>query len=381
MIWFWLIAAAASAVTGLLLTSRAAAAARAAATPVEPPAVAVHRRQLAELDELATRGLIAGDDLAAARAEAARRLLNAAETAPPVERPGSPAVRRVLAAVSVAVGLAALGLYLLVGRAGLPDQPYQARLTGWLAEAKSPQGRLTLPEAVAVLRSMVARRPEDPTGWYRLGQLQMQAGEAGEASRAFARAARLSPKTPDFEIAYGMAVMAYSEGKVTADALAAFRRALALDPASGPARYFIGRSRIADGDVKGGLDDWRALAGSLPAGDPNHASLLTEIAQVEQAGGLPPPAADTVAPPQAQAAAPGAGGQQAFIHAMVDRLAKRLQASPDDPDGWARLVRSYGVLKDAAAQDKALARARQLFARRPDALAAIEAAARSAPAR
>jgi cytochrome c-type biogenesis protein CcmH len=65
---------------------------------------------------------------------------------------------------------------------------------------------------------------------------------------------------------------------------------------------------------------------------------------------------------------------------MVDRLAARLQASPDDPDGWARLVRSYGVLNDGAAQAKALARARRLFAKRPDALAAIEAAARPAHA-
>jgi cytochrome c-type biogenesis protein CcmH len=109
--------------------------------------------------------------------------------------------------------------------------------------------------------------------------------------------------------------------------------------------------------------------------------VLAQIDEVEKAGGLPPPAAEAQAQAQAQAQTrpggePAAGGQQAFIHAMVDRLAARLQASPDDPDGWVRLVRSYGVLKDGAAQAKALARARTIFAGRPDVLARIEAEAR-----
>ena len=66
---------------------------------------------------------------------------------------------------------------------------------------------------------------------------------------------------------------------------------------------------------------------------------------------------------------------------MVSRLAARLAANPDDPEGWARLVRAYGVLKDETAQGEALTRARKLFANRPDALAAIEAQARAAPAK
>ena len=66
---------------------------------------------------------------------------------------------------------------------------------------------------------------------------------------------------------------------------------------------------------------------------------------------------------------------------MVGRLADRLERQPDDPAGWARLVHAYGVLKNDKAQAGALARARQLFARRPDALAPIEAEARNTPAR
>ena len=41
-----------------------------------------------------------------------------------------------------------------------------------------------------------------------------------------------------------------------------------------------------------------------------------------------------------------------MIQGMVDGLAEKLAESPDDPAGWLRLARAYGVLgrKDAAAE-------------------------------
>jgi cytochrome c-type biogenesis protein CcmH len=68
--------------------------------------------------------------------------------------------------------------------------------------------------------------------------------------------------------------------------------------------------------------------------------------------------------------------QQSFIRAMVQKQAADLKAHPDNPAGWARLVRSYGVLGDKAAQAQALAQARALYAKRPDLLAPIEGEAR-----
>ncbi len=50
---------------------------------------------------------------------------------------------------------------------------------------------------------------------------------------------------------------------------------------------------------------------------------------------------------------------------MVDRLASRLKASPDDPPGWARLIRAYGVLGQTAKREAAMGEARRLFKDRP----------------
>lgn len=52
-----------------------------------------------------------------------------------------------------------------------------------------------------------------------------------------------------------------------------------------------------------------------------------------------------------------AGDRQAFIANMVDSLDKRLRASPDDPDGWIRLIRSRLVLGQSDRAKDALTRA------------------------
>lgn len=45
-----------------------------------------------------------------------------------------------------------------------------------------------------------------------------------------------------------------------------------------------------------------------------------------------------------RAAAPAAGTMPPMVMQMVERLENRLKASPQDPDGWARLGRAYSVL-------------------------------------
>ena len=49
-----------------------------------------------------------------------------------------------------------------------------------------------------------------------------------------------------------------------------------------------------------------------------------------------------------------------FIRSMVDRLAARLAAAPDDFDGWMRLGRAYRVLGDRDAALRAYERAAEL---------------------
>ena len=65
MFAFWIAAAVLSAAAAGLVLARG----KRAAAPGEDPALAVHRRQLAEIDDLAERGLLAEGELKAARAK------------------------------------------------------------------------------------------------------------------------------------------------------------------------------------------------------------------------------------------------------------------------------------------------------------------------
>jgi cytochrome c-type biogenesis protein CcmH len=67
--------------------------------------------------------------------------------------------------------------------------------------------------------------------------------------------------------------------------------------------------------------------------------------------------------------------RQAMIEGMVAGLAAKLKASPDDPDGWARLVRSYAVLDRKTDAEAALADARKALNGDATKLASVEAVA------
>lgn len=360
-ILFWLVAALLSAAVAAGVIWRAS---RAAGVSSEDPELGVYRRHLAELDDLRARGLLDDEGHRAARAEAGRRLLAAEDRARPAERAVDPRRDRVLVTgAAVASAALALGLYLAVGSPGAPDQPYAARLKAWRS---TDPAALDAPRQAAVLADLAKERPQDPQLWMFLGYAQAEAGDPLAAARAFERAARLRPDRAETWAALGEAFVQLSDGQVGADARRAFEQALKVDPASPTARYFLGRAEIEAGRREQGLALWRALAASLAEGDPRRAALQGEIARVESDAGSAAAAVAAAAPED----------QAQMIEGMVEGLAARLETQPDDPQGWARLVRAYGVLGRTADQQRALAQARDLFADRPADLAQIEAAAR-----
>jgi cytochrome c-type biogenesis protein CcmH len=360
MILFWIIAAVLTAGAGALILAGAAWARAAAQGP--DPSVATYRRALAEIDALDARQLLPPAEAPALRAEAARRLLSAADAARPAPvTPGGPAP---LLAAAVVTALSALGIYLLVGAPGAPDQPFAARVAEWRAHPEHAQ----TPELAAALRSAAAERPGDIEPLRRLAALDVQLGDIDAAAHDLRKALALAPGDADLIGALGELAVVKAGGKVTPDAQALFGRALAIDPASPTARYYLARARIADGDAAGGLAQWRDLLKSLPPGDGRTTALAEEIDQVRRAGVLAPPESATPADPE--------GG---MILGMVERLAGRLKASPDDPDGWVRLVRAYAVLGETAKRDQAALEARRRFAARPQVLKALDAAERAPP--
>src|SRR5690348_4776945 len=127
MVIFWVVAGLIAAAAAGLILIRAAGAGRATAADPSPQ---VYRRQLAEIDERAERGLIAEQERKHAHAEAARRLLAATDA--PAQAWGEDSKSRVgVLLACVAAPALALGLYLALGSPGLGDQPYEKRVAAW----------------------------------------------------------------------------------------------------------------------------------------------------------------------------------------------------------------------------------------------------------
>jgi cytochrome c-type biogenesis protein CcmH len=369
MIWLWIAAALVSAGLAALMVQRAARAAQGAGA--QNPALAVYRRQMAELDELAERGLLAEGDRRGVRAETGRRLLAAAGRAEPPLKASRPLTILIAAA---AAPLLALIAYFAVGMPGFPDQPFAQRLADW--RASDPQ-TLSPPQMAAILRDVAAERPGDPAPLHNLALAELASGQTLEAIQALHKALMLAPRDAGLWGLLGQASVLQNGGDMGPDAAQAFRQQLALDPAAPVARYYLARARIASGDVAGGLTDWRALSATLSVDDPRRRMLDNEIARVSSTGKLDVDQSQGEGPPGGPAGAAGVGPQQ--IQGMVDGLAARLQANPDDPAGWVRLVRAYTVLGETDRRDAALAAARARYAGHADVLAALTSATQPPP--
>jgi cytochrome c-type biogenesis protein CcmH len=225
--------------------------------------VAVYRDQLAELERDRARGLIAESEAEAARVEVSRRLLGAAE-ADGEDAPAAGALsRRRIAAVIVLAGIpiTAGALYLSLGSPELPAAPLAARL------AKPPEQQ-DLALLVQRIENHLARNPADGRGWEVLAPVYLSVGRFDDAVQARANALRLLGATAAREADLGEALTLQARGVVSADARAAFARAVALDANNAKALFFLGLAAEQEGKHADAREIWGRLAASAPPDDP-----------------------------------------------------------------------------------------------------------------
>ncbi|KQT88247.1 c-type cytochrome biogenesis protein CcmI [Aurantimonas sp. Leaf443] len=384
---FWAIAAVMTAAVTLavlrpLLVSRVSAAPSRAEHDVE-----VYRAQLRELDGDLDRGTVTPADAQSARAEIGRRLLRAAEGAASEARSGrSAGAAPRLAAIAVAVLVPAVGFlaYSGFGAAGMPDLPLLAR-AGEPAPGAAPQGDAAT--LVAGAEEKLRQNPDDGRGWDVLAPIYLRLDRPGDAATAFRNAIRLNGSSAARQAGLGEALTQLSGGEVTNEAKAAFEAALADNPGFLPAKFFLALDASQENRLEDAESAWSGLVAESPDGAPWLTIADAALADARRKLGRPAEAASPPAPaPAPAAAAPGPDAVQvataaampqaerrAMIEGMVSQLAMRLEAAPNDVEGWKRLIRSYGVLGEADKARAALASAGTAFA--PDSTEAREIAA------
>ncbi|WP_427025911.1 c-type cytochrome biogenesis protein CcmI [Aureimonas ureilytica] len=318
----------------------------------------VYRAQLAELEADRARGAIGEPDAATARAEIARRLLKA-ESASQAATSSGQGRAAIVAGLFVALLLPA-ATFLFYDRAGSPelgDLPLASR-----ESEPAPTGEIG--NMLAAVERRLAEKPDDGTGWSVVAPVYLRMGEPDKAVAAYRNALRLTPPTADMRVGLGEALVQQAHGQITDEAREAFRSALALDANSYAARFYLALDLSQAGRYAEARDAWSALVASSPADAPWLGLARSALADAQAQLGAPVPAIASAAPEapgpsaadMAAAETLSADDRRAMIEGMVSQLAGKLQAAPEDAEGWRRLMRSYVVL---GRRDEAAAAGRQ----------------------
>jgi len=375
--------------------------------------------QLTEFEKKAAAGTIDGNEADVTRADIKRRILSAGRTEK-LDRARLSLSKRNLAVVAVA-GIAivgSFGLYawnndlansitsmqlgsrnstsvvdqLAAATAALPPGPLflqnqqRGRVQG---QQQATLG--SVEEMIDRVVQRLKRNPKDVEGWRVLGWSYFNTDRFEESSAAYAKAIELSPNNAELRSAYGEALVRAAAGNVTDEAKAVFERTLQLNPADSRAHFFIGLSKEQAGDKMFALNDWIAILNHGDSSEPWFADLtqranklgqdvgvdvssLLHRGNAETTGGVlgslekqqpaAPDAARKTEPTaedvrNAEAMAPT--DRAAMIRGMVDRLAARLEETPNDVEGWIKLIRSRKILGENDAAEEALHRALDIF--------------------
>jgi cytochrome c-type biogenesis protein CcmH len=359
MIGFWIVA-------GLLTAAVVALLAMPLMRKARPEAgggtdLAVYRDQLAELERERARGLVEAAQAASMETEISRRMLNAARAAQPAAVTTRPS-RILTTIIALLFPLGGLLIYLSVGQPDLPGLPLSARN---IEQGQDPAKILA---AVDEVRGRLKQDKDDLDRWVMVAEAYEKLGHTREAVATLRIAKQIAPDDPAISASLGGALIDADGGAVGEEAKKLFQ-SIPPDSDNQPeARYYLALAAAQAGDMKTALKGWQSLMAESPADASWIEPTRERIASAAQAMGLDP-AKETPNPRPAAAPAPGAGmasegpleggpetaegqaikqmapdQQQAMIQSMVQRLADRLQANPDDPEGWRKLARAYQVM-------------------------------------
>jgi cytochrome c-type biogenesis protein CcmH len=273
--------------------------------------------------------------------------------------------------------------------------------------SKAAPGRGSLPPVEEMIQRLVTRlqkNPKDTEGWRTLGWSYFSMDHFTESTVAYGRAIELNPKVAAYHSARAEALVKAENGVMTEDAKTDVAEALKLDPKDARARYLDGLARQQAGDKAGALKEWTEVLASVeptdawgvdlkqridglthlsdgnasePSAESNskadsESSKAIDASPVKIGDALAPivsEATPAVSPEEkgprpddvrrVEAMAPS--DRAATIRNMVDSLARRLEASPHDADGWIKLIRSRTVLGETDKANQALGRALKIF--------------------
>lgn len=322
--------------------------------------IVVYADQLTEVERDRDRGLIGSAEAAAAKTEISRRILKAGqahEARAIASRRGT--VGFAVAAVLVISGLS-VSLYARLGSPAMPDMP--------LAERKlQDPGRMSPEELIARLDDALAKHPDDLKGWDVAGPVYMRVGRTEDAIAAFRKAIALGGDDARRDAGLAEALTAAANGVVTSEARSLFEAAAKLDPELPTPKMYLALALSQDGKLEESAVAWRAIIAAGRGYEPWVRVAKRELSGVEaklHGGG-------TSTGPQSPPVLPADDPNRSMIETMVAGLSARLEKDGGSIEDWGKLLKSYRVLGRDEDARKAYEQAKAGLAGKPGDLTAL----------
>lgn len=357
--------------------------------------VNIYKDQLKAIDRELEEGQIDKEDAEAARIEISRKLLAAADKSeknPVLTASGRELSRYSAMALAVVVPALAIGIYVMVGRPALPDQPLEARL-------KTPSIDKRIAELIARAEKRLAERPDDGRGWDIMAPVYLRHQMYAKARTAFENAIRLQGPSAGRLSGLADAIILGNNGIVGDEVPAILRQAISLDPDFPKPHFWLGMYHEQKQEYKKAGEIYTNLLQKSDAKVGWRPLVEKRLNKIRQKQGLPPvtiagvknrPAPDIrlgdalkakenatgdsrkAAARPAESRQGGAGNgpsaaeveaaarmspadRQKMINDMVSRLSERLYSKGGDIESWIRLVTVYNIMGKKADARKALA--------------------------
>jgi cytochrome c-type biogenesis protein CcmH len=242
----------------------------------------------------------------------------------------------------------------------------------------APVDQMPLDALVLRVEEHLKADAKDVRGWEVLAPAYVRQRRFDDAVNAWSQAIALGGENAARLAARGEARV-FAAGSIVPEARDDFSKAVELDPLEPRAQYYLGVAEVEAGKKDAAIARWKKLLGAAPKDAPWRAGLEAELSQVEN----PDKAAATAPGPNAAqvgaAASMSPEERQKMIEGMVGGLAARLEKSPNDIEGWLRLIRAYGVLGKKPEAQAALAKARETFAKDKASLSRLDEAEKTLP--
>ncbi len=299
--------------------------------------VVIHRDRLAEIERDHLNGTLTTPDLAEAREELQRQLLEDTAAADTVT--GGPGDRRAGIALALVLPVLAVSLYALLGSPA-----------AILPEAERTQKATADMEQLTIrLAQKLEQSPDNPEGWAMLARSYKSLGRWDEAERAFVRIGPSLESNAELLAEYAE-MLAQRDNGFGERARALIRKALAIDPRNMLALFLGGGEAFESGRYAEAATLWERLLPQLEPGGEDAQLVEASIARARQGGSAGKPAigrgdvpAGTaipqddvhrrVAQPEAakDAAKPAAGAAATSLRGRVElSAAVKDKAKPDD---------------------------------------------------